>query len=67
MLKGSSWGESAAEVLKQGTLELQEGHSVVCVEVHTDEEAATVVAVSRIHGGYSIYHFGDLIDTRLTA
>lgn len=67
MLEGSLWGESAEEVLKQGTMELRDGHSVVCVEVQDAEEAATVAAVSTQHGGYSVYHFGSLVDTRLTA
>ena len=67
MLEGSLWGESAEEVLKQGTVELHGGQTVVCVEVQDAEEAATVAAVSTKHGGYSVYHFGLLIDTRLTA
>lgn len=67
LLGGSLWGESAEEVLKQGTLQLGDGHVVVCVEVENANEAATVASVSTQHGGYSIYHFGLLIDTRLTA
>lgn len=66
LMKGSSWGESAAEVLKQGTLELRSDHYVVCIEVKNAEEAATVAAVSTQCGVHSIYHFGVLVDTRLT-
>ena len=66
MMEGSLWGESAEEALKQGTEELRVGHSVVCVQVHGAEEAATVADISTQHGGHSIYHFGTLVDTRLT-
>jgi hypothetical protein len=63
----SSWGETAEDVLQQGAIALENGHSLVFVEVQNAEEAATVVAVSSPHGAHSIYHFGSLIDTRLTA
>lgn len=66
LMDGSSWGESAEEVLKQGTLELCSGHSVVCIEVQTADEASTVAAISTQCGVRSIYHFGIMVDTRLT-
>ena len=66
LMDGSSWGESAEEVLKQGTLELRSGHFVVCVEVKNADEAATVAAVSTRCGVHGIYHFGIMVDTRLT-
>ena len=67
MMEGSLWGESAEEALRHGTAELRVGHAVVCVEVHGSEEAAIVAEISTQHGGHSIYHFGILVDTRLTA
>ncbi len=63
----SSWGEAAEEVLKQGEIELRGGHSLVFVEVQNAEEADTVAEVSTRHGAHGIYHFGLLVDTRLTA
>lgn len=66
LMDGSSWGESAEEVLKQGTLELRSGHFVVCIEVQNAEEADTVAAISTQCGVHGIYHFGVLVDTRLT-
>ena len=66
LMGGSSWGESAEEVLKQGTLELHSDHYVVCIGVKNAEEADTVAAVSTQCGVRSIYHFGNLVDTRLT-
>ena len=66
LMDGSSWGESAEEVLKQGTLELRSGHFVVCVEVQDADEAAAVAAVSTQCGVHGIYHFGTMVDTRLT-
>lgn len=67
LLDTSLWGESAEAVLKQGRTELRDGHSVVCVRVVDADEAARVATVSLRHGGYSTYHFGVLVDTRLTA
>jgi hypothetical protein len=66
LMNGSSWGESVEEVLKQGTLELRSNHYVVCIEVKDAEEADTVAAVSTQCGVHGIYHFGMLVDTRLT-
>ncbi len=66
LMDGSSWGESAQEVLKQGTLELQSGHFVVCIEVQNADEADAVAAVSTRCGVHGIYHFGIMVDTRLT-
>lgn len=66
LLAGLSWGESPEVVLKQGTLELRSGHYVVCIKVKNDEEADTVAAVSTRCGVHGIYHFGILVDTRLT-
>lgn len=66
MMEGSQWGESAQKVLKKGTDELLAGHSVFCVKVAGDEEAALVAAISTQLGGRSVTHFGVLVDTRLT-
>lgn len=66
LMDRSSRGESAEEVLKQGTLELHSDHYVVCLEVTDAEAADTVAAVSTQCGVRSIYHFGVLVDTRLT-
>jgi hypothetical protein len=66
MLDGSLWGESAEEVLKQGTDELNGGHFVACIEIQSAREAATVAEISTQYGCHGIYHFGKLVDTRLT-
>jgi len=66
MLDGSLWGESAEEVLKQGTDELRGGHFVACIEIHSAREAATAAEISTQYGCHGIYHFGKLVDTRLT-
>ena len=66
LMGGSSWGESAEKLLTQGTAELRNDHSVVCVEVQNAEQAATVAAISTQCGVRSIYHFGDFVDTQLT-
>ncbi len=66
LMGGSSWGESAEDVLKQGTLELHSDHYVVCIGVKNAEEADTVATISTQCGVRSIYYFGNLVDTRLT-
>jgi hypothetical protein len=65
--KATSWGETSEEVMKQGETELRGGHSVVFVEVQNAEEAERVAEVSTPLGAHGIYHFGSLVDTRLTA
>jgi hypothetical protein len=66
MLTGSLWGEVAEVTLKQGRLELQNGHAVVCIAVHDAAEAEMVAAISLRHGGRNVCHFGFFVDTRLT-
>lgn len=67
MMEGSLWGESAEYVLKQGNGELSHGHSMLCVQVQTIAEADKVAAIATAQGVRSVYHFGILSDTRLTA
>ena len=65
--QASSWGESAEDILKQGTAELHAGHSMVFVEVKNAREGDTVATLCTPHGAHGMYHFGTLVDTRLTA
>ena len=65
-MEGSQWGESAENALKEGLGELRLGHCVVLVEVKDAKQASAVAAISTQHGGHGVYHFGFLIDTRLT-
>lgn len=65
--QASSWGESAEDILKQGTAELQAGHSMVFVEVKNAREGDALATLCTPHGAHGIYHFGLLVDTRLTA
>ncbi len=66
MMKGSLWGESAETVYKQGTDELNRGHSILCVQAQSTAEADRVSTIVQEHGVHSVYHFGLLSDTRLT-
>lgn len=66
LMNGSQWGESAETVLKQGTNELLAGHSIFCVKVDGDKEAALVAEISTQLGGRNVTHFGVLVDTRLS-
>ncbi len=65
--QASSWGESAEDILKQGTAELHAGHSMVFVEVKNAREGDAVATLCTPHGAHGIYHFGLFVDTRLTA
>jgi hypothetical protein len=66
MMGRSSWGEEAEDSLKQGVVEMEQGHSTIIIEVQ-DRDAAVVAAnLSAHHGGHGFRHFGLLIDERLT-
>jgi len=66
MMEGTTWGESSEHFLMQCLIELNQGHSVVSVEVANENEAAAVAEIASQFGGHSIYHFGLLTDTQLT-
>jgi hypothetical protein len=66
MMEGSTWGESSEHFLMQCLIELNQGHSVVSVEVEDENEAAAVAAIASQFGAHSVYHFGLLTDTQLT-
>lgn len=66
MMSRSQWGESAEVFLKQARAELQEGHAIISVEVANTDEASVVAAVASQFTGRSFYHFGELVDVRLT-
>jgi hypothetical protein len=67
VLNVNLWGESSEHLAKQCLSELEAGHAVMSVKTETDEEASTVAAVASQFGGRNIYHFGLLVDTRLTS
>lgn len=67
MMDGSQWGESAEKFLAQGRLELADGHFLLSVKVHDDEDAARVAELLKHSGIHSLFHFGTLVDTQLTA
>ena len=66
MMEGSTWGESSEHFLMQCLIELNQGHSVVSVNVEDQEDAAAVTAIATQFGAHSMYHFGLLTDTQLT-
>ena len=66
MMDGYQWGESTENFMKQCLSELQRGNRVVSVEVRNQSEAAAVAAIATPFGGRSVYHFGTVVDTRLT-
>lgn len=66
MMEGSLWGESTEDVFKDGIAELQSGHSAIVIDVSDSQTAAGVADLARQMGGHGFYHFGVLVDTRLT-
>lgn len=66
MMAGQTWGESSEHFLMQCLIELNQGHSVVSVEVEDEAEASAVAAIATQFGAHSMYHFGLLTDTQLT-
>jgi hypothetical protein len=66
MMSGSLWGETAEDVLKQGTIELSHGHFALIVEAEDRDQAVLAANVSAQHGGHGFNHFGVFADERLT-
>lgn len=66
MMEGQTWGESSEHFLMQCLIELQQGHSVVSVEVRDEIEASMVATIASQFRAHSVYHFGLLTDTQLT-
>ncbi len=67
LMSGSLWGESAEAVYQDGISAMQEGRLAVFIEVPGVEEAARIAELIIPHGAREIFHFGDLVDTRLSA
>ena len=65
-MEGWTWGESAEDCMKQCLAELWDGHCVLCIETNSRQEAARVAAIAGQFGVQNVYHFGLLVDTRLT-
>ena len=66
MMSGSLWGETAEDVLKQGLIELNNGHYTVIVECEDHDEAMVIARLAALHGGRSFNYFGLLVDEQLT-
>lgn len=63
----STWGETAEKLLKQGVAALEEGRAIFAVRVADQGDAQRVADIAKAHGAYSVTHFGELVDTVLTA
>lgn len=66
MMVGCQWGESAEVFLKQARAELQDGHAIISIQVTDANEASMIATVATQFTGRSFYHFGELVDVRLT-
>lgn len=67
IMKGSLWGESAEAVLEDGKVELDQGRYLILIASAALEDAERIAALARSFRGRSVHHFGQLVDTRLTA
>jgi hypothetical protein len=67
IMEGKQWGESAENVYHDGISALHEGHSLLFIEVKDVDAAARIADLLKPYGAHEVYHFGDLVDTRLTA
>lgn len=65
-MEGSLWGESAEDAYQDGISALHDGKSVLFVEAPTLDAARKIAAVLKPFGAREVFHFGDLVDTRLT-
>lgn len=66
-MQGSQWGESAETAYQDGISALNDGKSVLIIEASTLEAAQEITAALQPLGAHSVFHFGDLVDTQLTA
>lgn len=66
LMEGSLWGEEAEAVIKEGEVELKEGHFALCVDAKEREEGLRIALIAKTHGGHGFNHFGRLTDERLT-
>ena len=64
LLKGS-WGEAEQAFHEKALAELENGHSAVCFEVTSFEDAERVGKLAGMLGGRSFTHFGIMVDTGL--
>lgn len=67
IMKGSLWGESAEAVLEEGKVELDQGRFLVLIASASLEDAEHIAALAGPFRGRGVRHFGQLVDTRLTA
>lgn len=66
MMKGFQWGEEAERILKEGELELDAGHFVLCIEAKERGEGLRTAVIAQQHGGHGFGHFGTVLDERIT-
>jgi hypothetical protein len=66
-MEGKQWGASAEDVYHDGLSALHDGSSLLFVEAPTREDAANITQLLKPHNAREVFHFGDLVDTRLTA
>ncbi len=62
LLRGS-WGEAEQAFYEKALAELENGHSAVCFEVGSFDDAERVGKLAGTLGGRSFTHFGMLVDT----
>lgn len=67
MMGASTWGEQAENFLNQGYAVLEQGGVVFAVRVNDREEAEQIAELATPLGARSVTHFGELVDTALTA
>lgn len=66
MMGDSLWGEAAEDVMKQGVIEIDNGHLALVIETEDRDEAMLAANIATRHGGHNFNHFGELADERLT-
>jgi len=66
MMEGFQWGEEAERILKEGELELEAGHFVLCIEAKERGEGLRIAVIAQQHGGHGFGHFGTVVDERIT-
>ncbi len=66
MMGKSLWGETSEEVMKQGIVEIDNGHFALIIDTEDRDEAMLAANIATKHGGHNFNHFGELTDERLS-
>jgi hypothetical protein len=67
LMESAQWGETAENAYQDGISALHDGKTVIIADAASIDDARRIGAILKPFGAHEIIHFGDLVDTALTA